>query len=182
MKGRIIFFSLCFFLATAIVSAQEKIAPNHIPGMVSAQNKNVPTRTAAAVPVQEKNTPNKNGAKSIISTTALIKKYHDQKELKGMQKGELLELYIERIKVLVKTLPYIALATKPGVTIVDLGIPNDSEHRKTLDVQEEATVNFLETTVEFQRKMVPYSDKENLIKAILFYEGTLKSLHEFDEL
>jgi hypothetical protein len=31
-------------------------------------------------------------------------------------------LYIERIKALVKTLPYVAPATKPGLTIVDLGI------------------------------------------------------------
>ena len=56
--------------------------------------------TTAAASAQAKNAP-----RSIISTTALIRKYHDQKELSGMQKGELLELYIERIKVLVKTLP-----------------------------------------------------------------------------
>ena len=71
--------------------------------------------TTGAVSAQAKNAP-----RSIISTTALIRKYHDQKELSGMQKGELLELYIERIKVLVKTLPYIALVTKPGVTMADL--------------------------------------------------------------
>ena len=47
-----------------------------------------------AVSAQAKNAP-----KSIISTTALIRKYHDQKELSGMPQGELLELYIERINV-----------------------------------------------------------------------------------
>jgi hypothetical protein len=30
--------------------------------------------------------------------------------------------------------------------------------------------------------MMPYSDKGNLIAAILFYESTLKSLHEFNDL
>ncbi|KQX15304.1 hypothetical protein [Flavobacterium sp. Root420] len=124
----------------------------------------------------------KNAPRSIISTTALIRKYHDQKELSGMQKGELLELYIERIKVLVKTLPYIALVTKPGVTMADLGIPDDGEHKKILDNQAVGTTTFLDTTVEFQRKMMPYSDKGNLIAAILFYESTLKSLHEFNDL
>ena len=133
--------------------------------------------TTAAVSAQAKNAP-----RSIISTTALIRKYHDQKELSGMQKGELLELYIERIKVLVKTLPYIALVTKPGVTMADLGIPDDSEHKKVLDGQAEGTTVFLDTTVEFQRKMMPYSDKGNLIAAILFYESTLKSLHEFNDI
>ena len=133
--------------------------------------------TTAAVSAQAKNAP-----RSIISTTALIRKYHDQKELSGMQKGELLELYIERIKVLVKTLPYIALVTKPGVTMADLGIPDDSDHKKILDNQAVGTTTFLDTTVEFQRKMMPYSDKGNLIAAILFYESTLKSLHEFNDL
>ena len=45
--------------------------------------------TTGAISAQAKNAP-----RSIISTTALIRKYHDKKELSGMQKGELLELYI----------------------------------------------------------------------------------------
>jgi hypothetical protein len=39
-----------------------------------------------------------------------------------MQKGVLIELYIERIKALVKNFTLCLLATKPGLTIVDLGI------------------------------------------------------------
>lgn len=124
----------------------------------------------------------KNQPKSIINKSALIKKYHDQKELIGMQKGDLLELCIERVAVLVKTIPYVALATKPGVTMSDLGIPNNPEYRKTLETQEEGTVNYLEITTEFQRKILPYSDKDNLISAILFYENILKSLHEFNDM
>jgi len=125
---------------------------------------------------------NKTLPKSIISSSASIRTYYDQKQLKAMQKGELLELYIERIKVLVKTLPYIALATKPGVTMADLGIPSDAEHIKALELETEATNTFLEVTVDFQRKMMPYSDKQNMINSILFYEQTLKSLHEFDQM
>ena len=124
---------------------------------------------------------NKNAPQSIISTTAIIRKYHSQDELKGMQKGELLELYIERIKVLTKTLPYIALATKPGVTMADLGIPMDNENKKVQDSQVASTDSYLNVTVDFQRKMMPYSDKDNLVAAILFYENTIKSLHLFNE-
>ncbi|MES2240760.1 MAG: hypothetical protein V4497_10945 [Bacteroidota bacterium] len=125
---------------------------------------------------------NKSTAKSIINSDATIKKYHVLDELKDMQKGELLNLYIERIKVIAKTLPYIALATKPGITINDLGIPNNSENNKLLDTQAEETTKYLESTIEFQKKLLPYSDKENLIASILFYENTLKSLHEFEDL
>ncbi len=124
----------------------------------------------------------KNAPQSIISRTAIIKKYYDKKELNELQKGELLELCIERLGVLTKTLPYVSLATKPGVTMSDYGIPNNSEYRKAFESQEDGTKNYLETTNSFQRKILPYSDKDDLVKAILFYESILKSLHEFDEI
>ncbi len=123
----------------------------------------------------------KDNPKSIISEKVGIKKYHDKEELDRMQKGQLLELYIERIKLLVKTLPYIAFATKPGVTMSTLGIPNTKSNRETLDEEFEASDAFLETTLNFQRTMLPYSDKSNLIAAIIFYEDTMKSLHQYSE-
>ena len=125
---------------------------------------------------------NKNVAKCIISAKAEIKSYHSQTELQAMQKGELLDLYIERINVLVKMLPYIALTTNPGVTITDLGIPNDSKNRKVMEEQSKAISDFIEKTDEFQRKITPYSDTNSLIASILFYENTLKALHELESL
>jgi len=122
-----------------------------------------------------------NMTKSIISNTASIRSYNDDKTLKALSKGELVELYIERMKVVVKILPNIALATKPGVTMTDLGIPDNTDNKKALDVQAEATQSFIDSSVEFLRKMLPYADKGQLINAILYYEQTLKSLHDFDQ-
>ena len=123
----------------------------------------------------------KDVPKSIISDKVGIKKYHDKEELDRMQKGQLLELYIERIKLLVKTLPYIAFATKPGVTMTTLGIPNTKDNRETLETEFEASDAFIETTLQFQRTMLPYSDKSNLVAAIIFYEDTMKALHQYSE-
>jgi hypothetical protein len=123
----------------------------------------------------------KNEPQSIISSDVGIKKYHNKEELDRMEKGELLGLYIERIESLVETLPYIAFATKPGKTMSTFGIPNTKENRNTLEDKVGATNDFLETTIEFQKKMLPYSDKSNLIAAILFYEQTMKLLHEYSE-
>ncbi|APY12269.1 hypothetical protein BWZ22_14015 [Seonamhaeicola sp. S2-3] len=125
---------------------------------------------------QKKNTP-----KSIISDKVAIRKYHSKEELDRKQKGELLGLYIERIESLVQLLPYIAFATKPGVTMSSLGIPNNNDNRKILDEQFEATADFLTANREFQETILPYSDTDNLVSAILFYESTLKSLHEYSE-
>lgn len=120
-------------------------------------------------------------AKSIISSKTVIKKYHDKEELDNMKKGELMVLYIERIKSLVKILPYIALATKPGVNLTALGIPNNKENRRAVDDEFEASDTFVEATVEFQEKMLPYSDTGNIVAGILFYEDIMKSLHRFNE-
>lgn len=119
--------------------------------------------------------------KSIISEKVAIRKYHNKEELNRMQKGQLLTLYVERIESLVKLLPYIAFATKPGVTMSSLGIPNDKENRNALDNQFEATDDFLASNSEFQRRILPYSDTDNLVSAILYYEETLKSLHEYSD-
>ncbi|NNC51250.1 MAG: hypothetical protein HKO01_12030 [Flaviramulus sp.] len=119
--------------------------------------------------------------KSIISEKVAIKKYHNKAELETMQKGALLGLYMERIESLVKTLPYIAFATKPGITMSSLGIPNDNDNRKILDNQFEATDDYVQSTTEFQNEILPYSDTNNLVAAILFYEEIMKSLHEYSE-
>lgn len=124
----------------------------------------------------------KTAPQSIVSRSAFIKKYYDKKELTALPKGELLELCIERLGVLTKTLPYLSLATKPGVTMSDFGIPNNSEYRKAFEAQVDDTKSYLESTTGFQRKILPYSDKDDLIKTILFYENILKSLREFNEM
>lgn len=122
-----------------------------------------------------------NMPKSIINTNASIRTYYDDKTLKTLSKGELVELYIERMKVVVKILPNIALATKPGVTMTDLGIPDNTDNKKALEAATEATQTYVDASVEFLRKMLPYSDKGQLVNAILYYEQTLKSLHDFDQ-
>lgn len=123
----------------------------------------------------------KKDPKSIIVDGVAIKKYHTIDDLEGMQKGELLVLYTERIESLIKVLPYIAFATKPGVTMSSLGIPNDNDNRKALEEQHKASDNFLETTSEFHNIILPYSDTSKLISAILFYEEIFKLLHEYSD-
>lgn len=121
------------------------------------------------------------GPKSIISDKVGIRKYHVKTDLENMPKGDLLVLYKERIETLVNILPFIAFATKPGVTMASLGIPIDSDNTKALEDQFEATDEFLEVSNEFRKRILPYSDTKNLIAAILFYEETMKSLHEYSE-
>jgi hypothetical protein len=123
----------------------------------------------------------KGNTKHIISGKVNISKYHNNDELNDMTKGELLSLYIERIEVIVNILPNIAFATKPGVTMESLGIPETKDNKKALEENIEASENYFDSTVEFQKKILPYSDKSDLIAAILFYESTLKALHTYND-
>jgi hypothetical protein len=123
----------------------------------------------------------KDDAKSIIDSKVTIKKYYGSEELEKMQKGELLILYMERITVLTNTLPYIAFATKPNVTMSNLGIPNTKENSKAIENQHENTDLYVKNTTEFQNIILPYSDTNRLANAILFYEDIMKSLHNYEE-
>ncbi len=123
----------------------------------------------------------RDGSQSIISGKVNIKKYHSRDELKQMKKGDLLVLYIERIEVIVNILPNIAFATKPGVTMQSLGIPDTKDNKKALEENIEASTSYFDSTIEFQKKILPYSDTIDLVAAILFYESTLKSLHTYDD-
>lgn len=118
---------------------------------------------------------------NIISKDVRISKYHDRDELLDFNKGDLLTLYIQRVDVLIKMLPNLAFTTKPGVTMSDVGIPDTKEHRKALADNIEATTSYFEDSAEFQKLVLPYSDKSNLIRAILFYEQTIKSLHTYND-
>jgi hypothetical protein len=125
---------------------------------------------------------NKSGApKSIINKDVAISKYHDLKELEDMQKGKLLELYTERMEIIIKLLPSIAFGIKPGITMSSFGIPDSKENRNALEEHHAATKNYFENTIAFQSRILPYSDKANLIAAILFYEQVLKSLHIYGQ-
>lgn len=121
-----------------------------------------------------------NMPQSIISTSASIRTYNDDKTLKALSKGELVELYIERMKVIVRIMPKLGLATKAGVTMADLGIPDNSDNRKALDLEKDATQTYLDITVDYLRKMLPFCDKGQLINAITFYEQTLKAIKELE--
>ncbi|MFD1061828.1 hypothetical protein ACFQ1Q_01120 [Winogradskyella litorisediminis] len=118
---------------------------------------------------------------SFITGKVNISKYHERGELDRMRKGDLLKLYVERIEVIVNILPNIAFATNPNVTMSDIGIPDTKENVKALENNKEASKVYFDNTIEFQKKILPYSDTNDLITAILFYESTLKSLYTYND-
>jgi hypothetical protein len=118
---------------------------------------------------------------SIISPSAEIRAYYTDKTLREMSKGVLVDLYIEHLKVIVEKMPRIGLATKPGITMKDLGIPENTDNKRLLDLENEETQAYLDSSINFLRKMLPFADKNQLVVMILFYEQTLKALREVEQ-
>ncbi len=118
----------------------------------------------------------KDNAKVIIDIRG-IKKYHNLNELKAMSKGELIPLYIERVNILFNVIQYFGISSKSGVTYAELGIPESKENIKALETEKENRLVFLNSNTTFLKGILPYSDTENIIQAILFYEEVLKLVH-----
>ena len=142
-----------------------------------SQNKTESINNNKEVKISKK----KKAPLTMISGKVYISKYHSYDELNKLPKGDLLNLYSERIEVIVNILPSIAFATKPDVTMTSLGIPETKENKKALEASRKASAEYFDSTIAFQKLILPYSDTRDLIAAILFYEETLKSLHTYND-
>lgn len=115
----------------------------------------------------------KNAPKVVINIRG-VSKFHDLKELQAMNKGQLMPLYTERVRILFSVIQYFGITNKPGTTFTDLGIPTSKENVQALEDDVEARSIFLGKNEQFLKSILPYSDTSNIINAILFYEEVLK--------
>jgi hypothetical protein len=112
----------------------------------------------------------------LINQQATIQKYHTIDELNSKAKGELINLYKERFRVLTFLLPYSALSTKAGVSLKELGIPENSDNKTLLEKENKAGDLFNETVNTSLDNFIAYADKTSIIWSILFFEDTIRKL------
>jgi hypothetical protein len=117
---------------------------------------------------------------TIISGKTTIAKFYQQRELESMKKGQLIDLYVERSSALTCSIHLIGLASNPNVTIKDLGIVENSDILKQLDIKNAEEVDFVTKISNFEKTFLPYVDKIELVSSILFYEDILKKLQGKD--
>ncbi len=109
-----------------------------------------------------------------VSPDAKITKYHTEEELKKLGKIELTQLYMERVKVITEIVPYLALHTKPGATLKELGIPENEINVKHMEKEVTNKNNYLTAVQETLDDIIPFADKVNIIWSILLYEDIIK--------
>lgn len=126
---------------------------------------------------QKKKGSDEPAGSTYVSANALISKFHTEDELKAMGKIELTKLYMERIVVLTEIIPYVALKTKPGATLTEMGIPEtplNLEHMQKEIKNKESYLAAVQNTLD---DIVPYADKGNIIWAILYFEQMYKNIN-----
>ena len=112
------------------------------------------------------------GQRVIIDTRGVD--YHTLKELESANKGQLMDWYCDRIKVLINVLPYMGNATKVGVTLKDAGINETPEIGKLFDEERTNKNNFISSNAIYMKQMLQFADKGDIIKAIMFFEEILQ--------
>ncbi len=115
-----------------------------------------------------------------VSATAKVDKFYSEEELQKLGKLELTQIYMSRIVTLTEVMPYVALHPRPGATLTEMGIPSKSEQ---LDHVEKANKNkllYLNAVKDTLDDIVPYADKTNIIRSILFFEDVIKKTEEFE--
>jgi hypothetical protein len=111
-----------------------------------------------------------------VSPTAKINKVYTKEELDQMGKLELTKIYMDRITVLTELSPYIALHTKPGATLEEMGIPSTPSNLDHLDKEVRNKDAYLRSVKDTLDDIIPYADKQNIIWAILFFDEMIKRI------
>lgn len=112
----------------------------------------------------------------LVSKDASIAKYHTIDELNAMNKGDLILLYKERIRVINSLLPYSALSTKPGATLKELGIPISEANAGLIEKEDKTGAAFNSAINNNLDNLIAYADKNEIIWSILFFEDIIKKL------
>lgn len=119
---------------------------------------------------KEKEKKDTKAPMTYVSPNAKLSKIYTKEELEKLGKIELTKIYMERISVVTELVPYIALHTKPGATLAEMGIPETSENKEHLEKEvknKDEYLNSVKTTLD---DIVPYADKANIIWSIMFLQ------------
>ena len=92
--------------------------------------------------------------------------------LEKLGKLELTEIYVAQIQKLNMLLPYVPFNQKgEAVSLSGMGIPSTKDNNEAIKKLDESGAAHNEKIKETMVNVIPYSDKEDIIKAILFIQN-----------
>jgi len=113
---------------------------------------------------------------TLVNSKSIITKYYTIEELTVLSKGDLINIYKDRFRVLINLMPYCALSTKPGATLKDLGIPENTDNKTLIEKEAKSMEVFDQYVNTSLDNFIAYADKNNIVWAILFFEETIRKI------
>ena len=98
-------------------------------------------------------------------------------QLDELGKLELTTIYVEMVQKLNLLLPYTAFNQKGEASALSsMGIPNTKDNNGAIKQLDASGVSNNVVISETMASILPYADKENIVKGILFIQGVLENL------
>ena len=93
-------------------------------------------------------------------------------DLDKLGKLELTVIYVQQIQKLNQLLPYCAFNQKGEATsLANMGVPGSKDNNGAVKKLDSSIATHNEILLQTMSDIIPYSDKEEIIKAILFLQG-----------
>lgn len=96
-------------------------------------------------------------------------------QLDAKNKLELAKIYVDQVHKLNLLLPYIPFNQKgDAVSLAGMGIPNTKDNNEMIKNLDTSSGTHNESLDVELTKLIPYSDKSDIIKAILFIQDVIE--------
>lgn len=159
MKKQILTFTFLAFSVTAVVAQNETTVQDTV------------TVPVTATPFIGYDAPPSD------SSTTSNRIRHSATELLGKGKLELSKIFLYQVQALNNSLPYAAFPLKGQASnIIKLEIPVSNYTQKKRDCVTDKAEKYNETIDKSLYEIIPYSDKNDIIKAILFIQEMVDKL------
>ncbi len=98
-------------------------------------------------------------------------------ELDKLGKLELTRIYVDQVNKLTLLLPYVPFNQKgDAVSLSDMGIPSTKDNNGAIKSLDNSGGSHNETMDETLNNIIPYADKADIIKSILFLQNFIEKI------
>lgn len=106
-----------------------------------------------------------------LSSQVILGQSHTDSSLNAMTKMQLTNVYLDQVTTLAFSTPYSSFTIGVNDTIHgELDIPVSRYVKKKRDAVEELSKSYGDTVKDNLYEIIPYSDKNDIIRAILFLQ------------
>lgn len=98
-------------------------------------------------------------------------------DLDDLGKLDLTRIYVSQVNKLNLLLPYVPFNQKgDAVSLSGMGIPNTKDNNGAIKNMDSSIGNYNGTTDETLNNLIPYADKADIIKSILFLQNVIEKI------